>query len=69
MFSAGHPNGASPTGQAFELRTTVGLCRLWQRMGKAKRAKSKLAKVYRWFTEGFDTPDVKQAKALLDELS
>jgi hypothetical protein len=42
--------------------------RLWQKLGKKKEAKRTLAKIYGWFTEGFDTPDLKQAKALLDEL-
>jgi predicted ATPase len=53
----------------WELRSTVSLCRLWQRQGKAAEAKQALAAIYNWFTEGFDTPDLKDAQALLEELS
>lgn len=52
----------------WELRATVSLARLWQSQGKIKEAHEKLAKIYDWFTEGFDTADLKDAKALLDEL-
>ncbi len=54
--------------KSLELRATMSLCRLWQKTGKEKDAKRKLAKIYGWFTEGFDTPDLKAAKELLDEL-
>jgi predicted ATPase len=47
----------------------VSLCRLWQRQRKNEEDRRVLAEVYGWFTEGFDTPDLKEAKALLDELS
>ena len=47
----------------------MSLCRLWQKVGKEKDAKRLLAKVYRWFTDGFDTEDLKQAKSLLHQLS
>lgn len=53
----------------WELRATVSLCRLWQSQGKVPEAKEKLLAVYDWFTEGFDTVDLKAAKALLDELA
>lgn len=46
----------------------MSLCRLWQKTGKGKEAKRMLAKIYGWFTEGFDSPDLKAAKELLDEL-
>jgi len=54
--------------KAWELRTTISLARLWQQQGKREEARQLLGDVYNWFTEGFDTPDVQEAKALLDEL-
>jgi len=45
------------------------LARLWQRQGKKKAARQLLAEIYGWFTEGFDTADLKDAKSLLEELS
>jgi predicted ATPase len=56
-------------GKALELRATVSLARLWQRQGKQDQARHILADIYGWFTEGFDTIDLRQAKALLQELS
>jgi class 3 adenylate cyclase/predicted ATPase len=55
--------------KSFELRTATSLARLWQRQGKRQDAYDLLAPVYGWFTEGFDTADLIDAKALLDELS
>jgi predicted ATPase len=55
--------------KSLELRATVSLARLWQQQGKKKQARQMLAEVYRWFTEGFDTADLEEAKALLDTLS
>jgi hypothetical protein len=52
----------------WELRASVHLARLWRDQGKRDEARDLLAPVYGWFTEGFDTLDLKQAKALLDEL-
>jgi len=52
----------------LELRATVSLARLWQRRGKKKQAHKMLAEIYGWFTEGFDTRDLQEAKALLEEL-
>jgi predicted ATPase len=52
----------------WELRTSVSLARLWQQQGKQREARVLLAPVYGWFTEGFDTKDLKEAKALLEEL-
>ena len=52
----------------WELRTSTSLARLWQSQGKRKEAHDLLAPVYNWFTEGFDTKDLKDAKALLNEL-
>jgi DNA-binding winged helix-turn-helix (wHTH) protein/predicted ATPase len=53
----------------WELRATVSLARLWQQQGKKKQAHKMLAKIYGWFTEGFDTKDLQEAKALLGELA
>jgi predicted ATPase len=53
----------------FELRSATRLARLWRGQGKIADAQALLAPVYGWFTEGFDTRDLKEAKALLDELS
>jgi predicted ATPase len=54
--------------KSFELRTATSLARLWQQQGKREEAHDLLAPVYNWFTEGFDTVDLQDAKALLDEL-
>jgi hypothetical protein len=51
------------------LRATVTLARLLKRLGKTEEARAILAEIYGWFTEGFDTADLKEAKVLLDELS
>ncbi len=55
--------------RSLELRAATSLARLWQRQGKRDEARALLAPVYDWFTEGFDTADLKDAKALLEELS
>jgi predicted ATPase len=47
----------------------MSLARLWQQQGKCAEAYEVLAPIYSWFTEGFDTADLQEAKALLDELS
>ena len=52
----------------WELRAALSLARLWAEQGKRQKACDLLAPIYDWFTEGFDTPDLKDAKALLDEL-
>jgi predicted ATPase len=54
--------------KSWELRTSVNLARLWQSQGKRQDAYQLLAPVYDWFTEGFDTNDLLEAKALLAEL-
>src|SRR5262249_27623566 len=56
-------------GKALELRATVSLARLWRKQGKKEQAQHILAEIYGWFAEGFDTVDLQQAKALLQELS
>jgi len=55
--------------KSLELRATMNLSRLWQQQGKHDHARRLLGEIYGWFTEGFDTGDLKEAKALLDELS
>jgi adenylate cyclase len=55
--------------KSLELRAATSLARLWQRQGKRAEARALLAPVYGWFTEGFDTGDLVEAKALLDELT
>ncbi len=54
--------------KSLELRAAMSLSRLWQRQGKGAAARQLLAQVYDWFTEGFDTADLQEAKALLEEL-
>jgi predicted ATPase len=54
--------------KSWELRTSTSLARLWQSQGKRKEAHDLLAPVYDWFTEGFDTRDLVDAKQLLGEL-
>jgi predicted ATPase len=54
--------------KSLELRAAMSLARLWRDQGKVQRARELLAPVYGWFTEGFDTRDLKEAKALLEEL-
>jgi predicted ATPase len=52
----------------LELRAAMSLSRLWQLQGKRIEAYALLAPIYHWFTEGFDTADLQEAKALLEEL-
>ena len=52
----------------MELRATVSLARLWSDLGRRAQARDLLAPVYGWFNEGLDTPDLREAKALLDKL-
>jgi hypothetical protein len=55
--------------KSWELRAAMSMARLWRDQGKCDEARELLAPVYGWFTEGFDTLDLKEAKALLDELA
>ena len=55
--------------KSWELRATMSLARQLAKQGRRAEACSMLAEIYGWFTEGFDTADLKDAKALLDELS
>jgi predicted ATPase len=54
--------------KSWELRAATSLARLWQRQGKRAEAHALLAPIYGWFTEGFDTTDLQEARALLVEL-
>jgi predicted ATPase len=54
--------------KSWELRAATSLARPWQSQGQRQDAYDLLAPVYGWFTEGFDTADLKEAKALLDDL-
>jgi predicted ATPase len=54
--------------KSWELRTTISLARLWQSQGKHHTARNMLSKIYSWFTEGFDTKDLQEARSLLEEL-
>jgi predicted ATPase len=53
----------------FELRASTSLARLWHDRGKRTEARDLIAPIYGWFTEGFDAPDLKEAKKLLDSLA
>ena len=55
--------------KSWELRASTSLARLWQQQGKSTEAHKLLSDVYSWFTEGFDTKDLQEAKALLEELT
>jgi predicted ATPase len=59
----------SQKAKSLELRATMSLSRLWQKQGKKDEARKILQEIYGWFTEGFNTGDLKEAKALLKELS
>jgi predicted ATPase len=55
--------------KSWRLRAAMSMARLWRDQGKRNEAHELLASVYGWFTEGFDTLDLREAKKLLDELS
>jgi predicted ATPase len=55
--------------KSWELRAAMSLARLWREQGRRDEGRDLLAPIYDWFTEGFDTLDLKQAKALLDDLA
>ena len=55
--------------KSYELRAAMSLSRLWQRQGKRDAARQVLAEVYGWFTEGFDTANLQEARTLLETLS
>jgi predicted ATPase len=55
--------------KSWELRATLSLARLWQKQGRTGEAQKMLGPVYSWFTEGFDTPELREARVLLEEVS
>jgi predicted ATPase len=55
--------------KSLELRAVMSLARLWQQQGKKDNARQMLAEIYGWFTEGFDTKDLQEAKVLLQQLA
>ena len=59
-------NGINQSAKSWELRAAMSLARLWQHQGKRQEAHDLLKPVYDWFTEGFDTADLQEARALLD---
>ena len=54
--------------KSLELRAVMSLARLWESQGKREQAREWLAEIYGWFTEGFDTPDLEDARGLLESL-
>ena len=75
FVAAEHSFGEAPSvarrqsAKLFELRAAMSMARLWRDQGKREEARELLAPVYGWFTEGFDTRDLKEAKGLLDTLT
>jgi DNA-binding SARP family transcriptional activator len=68
-FRRGIESAQRQQARSWELRAAIGLARLWRRQGKVEAACRVLAQVYNWFTEGFDTADLREAKALLEALA
>ena len=67
-FEHGLAIASAQQAKSWELRAAMSMARLWRDQGKREEARELLAPVYGWFTEGFDTRDLKEAKALLEEL-
>jgi len=59
----------SQSARSWELRATTSLAHLWQKQGRSREVRQMLAQVYDWFTEGFDTRDLEEARMLLEELT
>jgi len=55
--------------KSLELRATMSLCRLWQQQGKGRQARERLGEIYRWFSEGHQTADLKEAERLLSTIA
>jgi predicted ATPase len=68
-FERALPVARQQQAKSWELRAAMSLARLWRSQGKPQQARELLAPVYGWFTEGFDTRDLKEAKALLEGLA
>ena len=69
LFESALSTAREQGSRSFELRAATSLARLWRDQGKRAGAREMLAPVYNWFTEGFDTRDLQDAKALLEELA
>jgi len=69
LFRTAIDTASRQQARSFELRATTSLARLLAKQGHRVEARTILAEIYNWFTEGFDTPDLNDAKALLDELN
>jgi len=67
-FDRAHEVARQQQAKSWELRAATSMARLWRNQGKPQQARELLAPVYGWFTEGFETRDLKEAQALLDEL-
>jgi hypothetical protein len=63
------PDVAVSKAKSFELRAAMSMARLWRDQGKPQQARDLLAPIYGWFTEGFETLDLREARALLDTLA
>ena len=68
FFLSAPPVARHQQAKSLELRATMSLTRLWQGQGKHADARQLLAPIYDWFTEGFDTADLREAKGLLEAL-
>jgi predicted ATPase len=68
-FERALPVARAQQAKSWELRAAMSMARLWRDQGKRDEARDLLAPVYGWFTEGFETLDLKEAKTLLDELA
>jgi predicted ATPase len=68
-FQQAIESARSQQARMLELRATLELCRLWQQQGQGETAHRMLSDIYTWFSEGFDTPDLKQARALLEKFT
>ena len=69
LVAAGLDVARRQEAKSLELRAAMSLSRLWQQQGKRQEAHDLLSEVYAWFTEGFDTADLQDAKALLEEIT
>jgi len=69
VFSQSRGNRARTIREMWKLRATTGLAPLLRDTNRREEARAALSEIYDWFTEGFDTADLKDAKSLLDELS
>lgn len=69
MFAQAIDQARCQAAKSFELQATMSLCRFWQTQGRGDEAHQQLAAIYGWFTEGFTTPDLVEARNLLAPLT